>query len=350
MKFSAITLSTNEKIEFFSNFGTMLSAGIPILEVVESLLEDAKGNQKKLLETVLADLNQGQHLSTSLAKFPDVFDQVTINLLRAAEESGNLDITLKDIKDSIKQQAEFNDKIRSAMIYPVIILVVFIGVMLMILTFVIPRISSVFSRLHLQLPLPTRILIFLSQVLLQYTLIIAVGTVLLIALAVFIYIKQKRAVLNTLGSLPIISTLVIQIDLARFTHSMYMLLKAGIPITSVLDMSEHVVIRSDIRNVIVHCKNTVASGKKLSDGLKDAKKTIPSIMTKIIEAGERTGTLEKSMQDISEYLNYEVSNTLRNVTVLIEPVMLVVIGVLVGGMMLGIIAPIYGLIGQISGR
>src|SRR6266404_3615821 len=117
------TLSSNDKIALVSNLHTMLASGIPILETVESLLEDSKGGMKKLLQTMRQDLGQGQHLYITFAKFPKIFDKVTVSIIRASEESGTLDTALDDLKSNIRKEIEFNDKIRSALIYPVFILI-----------------------------------------------------------------------------------------------------------------------------------------------------------------------------------------------------------------------------------
>lgn len=149
-------------------------------------------------------------------------------------------------------------------------------------------------------------------------------------------------------SLPIISNLVKLIDLTRFSRSLHLLLSSGLPITSALELTIDVVASSKTAKVIEDCKEMVLSGKQLSSGLKNAKGYVPAIMVKLIEAGEKTGTLDKSLLDISEYFDYEVTSTLKSLTALIEPIMLVVVGIVVGGMMLSIIAPIYGLISQIG--
>ena len=126
------------------------------------------------------------------------------------------------------------------------------------------------------------------------------------------------------------------------------MLYSGLPITEALDLTIDVVVARKTAKIIKNCREMVTSGKKLSEGLRTGKGYIPTIMIKLIEAGERTGTLDRSLQDISEYFDYEVTNTLKTLTTLIEPVMLVLVGVVVGGMMLSIIAPIYGLISQIG--
>lgn len=345
-----LRLSTSDKLGLVSNLATMLAAGIPILEVVDSLLEDAKGNQRKFLESLKADLSQGNHVADAFAKFPKIFDKITVNLIKASEEAGTLDVTLEDLKSSIKKDSEFSDKIRGALTYPVLIFFVFSGVLLMILIVVVPKISGVFLRLNADLPLPTKVLIALSQLITQYTLFVIIGLVLVLAGLFFLYREKKREFLHLLFTLPLVSTLAKQIDITRFSRSLYLLLNAGIPIASALELSQDVVLKRDVAKAIKHCKDTVLSGNELSEGLKHNKNVFPSIMIKITEAGEKSGSLDKSMKDVSEYLDYQVDKTLKTLTALLEPIMLIVVGVLVGGMMLSIIAPIYGLIGSVGIR
>lgn len=345
-----ITLSGNDKITMVSNMYTMLSSGIPILETVDSLLQDSKGNQRKLLQTLKEDLGQGQHVYFTFAKFPKVFDKVTMNIVKASEEAGTLDVTLKDLTQSIRREMEFNDKIKSALIYPSFIMVVFVGVFLVILTVVVPKIGSVFSKLNVDLPLPTKIMIFLSDALLTYPLQIFAVFALIIFGVSYGFKRYRRLFINVLISMPLISKMAQEIDLTRATRSLYLLLTAGIPITTALELTEDVVTKNDIHKAIVHAKTVVFAGKKLSEGLRDNKRVIPPMMIKIIEAGERSGSLDKALQEISDYLDYTVTNTLKTVTALIEPLLLVMVGVAVGGMMLAIIAPIYGVIGNLGGR
>lgn len=328
----------------------MLTAGIPILEVVDSLLEDAKGNQKKLLQVMHEDLSQGKHVYSSFAKFPNIFNQVTVNLIKASEEAGTLETALQDLKKNIQKETEFNDKVKAALTYPLVIFMVFLGVLLMILIVVIPKISTVFTRLRVPLPLPTKMMILISDLVVKYTIPFLLGCVICIALFIYIYKTNKKLILSLLFSLPLVSELIKQIDLTRFTRSLYYLLNAGIPITSALNLTRSVVMRGDIASIIARSEDTVSQGKRLSDGLRTSHGLIPTIMIKIIEAGEKSGTLDKSLQDISEYLDYQVTNTLRMLTSLLEPIMLVFVGIMIGGMMLAIIGPIYGLISQVGQR
>lgn len=345
-----ITLSNSDKLSMLSDLGTMLSAGIPILESVDALLEDAKKNQKKFLEVLKEDLTQGKHIYFTFSKFPNVFSKVSTSIIRASEEAGTLDVTLKDLKDNLKKDMEFSDKVKSALIYPMFIVVVFLAVLLMILIVVVPKISSVFLKLHVDLPLPTKILIFMSNAILTQTIPAILSVVFFSSLIYFFYKKKKKFLLNLIVKIPILTSLAKDIDLTRFSRSLYLLLNAGIPITSALELTENVVVSHNVEMGVRHAKEAVASGKKLSEGFKNNRNVFPSIAIRITEAGERSGSLDKSMAEISEFLDYQVSAKLKTATTLLEPILLVVIGGLVGGMMLAIIAPIYGLIGQVGGR
>lgn len=346
----SVTLTHNEKISLIGNLATLLAAGIPILESVNSILEDTKGSQRKVLEQLKADLMQGTQVAGSLARFPGVFDKVSLNLIKASEEAGTLETTLKDLRIFIQREAEFLDKVKLALVYPALILVVFLGVVLMVLIVVVPKISLVFSRLRVELPLPTKILIFLSDVLLKQTVWLVGGIVGVVLIVWLILRKNKSFFTSLIFGLPGIKDLIRQIDFTRFSRSMYLLLSSGMPIVTSLDLAKDVVLGRQTAKLIDRSREMVAAGKRFSDGLRFYKGVVPVIMLKLVEAGERTGSLDKSMQEVSEHLDYEVGNSLKTLMTLLEPILLVIVAVSVGMMMMAIIAPIYGLIGQVGGR
>jgi len=348
MNLEKVTLKNTEKVGLVSNLSTMLSAGIPILDAVESILEDTKGAQKKILETLKEDLTQGRRINVSLAKFPRVFDKVTTSVIKASEEVGTLDVALKDLRENIRKETEFANKIRSALIYPAFLGVVFVGVMAIMLVFVVPKISDVFGRLRIELPLPTRILIAVSDLGVNNALSFFVITTAVIIGSVALFRARRKFFLNMFFSLPLVSSLVLQIDLTRFSRSMYLLLYSGMPLTGALELVRDIVSTREMNKVIENSRDFVLNGKTLAQGIKSSKSKTPGIMVKLVEAGEKTGTLDSSMLEISEYFDYQVSNTLKTMTALLEPIMLVVVAVIVGGMMMSIIAPIYGLIGQVG--
>lgn len=343
-------LSNQDKLNLISSLATLLSSGIPILEAVHALEEEARGSTKKILGILEEDLNQGKTISESFARFPKAFDPVTVNIIKAAEEAGNLDTTLKDLTHTIKKDIEFTNKVKGGLVYPALVIMILLAVILMNLFFVIPRVAKVFTRLKIQLPLPTRILLATSDLIVHNTLL-AVGILIIFAALIYILFKTKKSlILGIIYSLPLISKLIKEIDITRFTRSMSLLLVSGIPITEALSLSQYVVAKKEIQSVIKESEKLVSAGKNLSQGLKKFPKVIPSFATRIVEAGEKSGTLEKSMQEISEQFDERTSNRLNTLVTLLEPILLVIVGVMVGGIMLAIIAPIYGLIGKINTR
>jgi type IV pilus assembly protein PilC len=341
-----ITISDNEKVGLFSTLATMIDAGIPILEAVDSILDGSKGNTKKIMESIRGDLVEGKSLSVAFSKFPSVFNKVTVNVVKAAEEAGTLDIVLKDLKMQLQKDMEFINSVKSAITYPIVILVLFLVVLLVILVVVVPKIAAVFIQLRVKLPLPTQILIFMSNIVIHNTIPLLVVLAVIIGGFILLFRYKKPIVLNFIYSLPLVSRLIKQIDLVRFSRSMYLLLNSGITIISALVLVEGIVLRRDVAKAVVLGRETVLSGKKISEAFKTKKNIFPGIVVKLIEAGEKTGTLEKSMEEIAEYMDYQVSSTLKTLISLLEPLMLVFVGLLVGAMMMSIIAPIYGLISQ----
>jgi type IV pilus assembly protein PilC len=345
-----IRLPEKEKLNLVRNLGVMLSAGIPVSEAVNSLTEESTGNQKKLLAQLAEDLGQGKTMSQSFERFPGTFDPVTLNLIAASEESGTLEETLKNLTTQIEKDIEFNAKVKGALMYPFLIFILFTGIFLVILTFVIPRISKVFSKLNVQLPLPTRVLIIISEFFLAYYPYVIAVTIGLIVLMAYLYKTRRRDFINILFSLPVISRLGIEIDITKVTKSMFLLLKSGIPITGALEFSQQIAARKVMSEALRKATETVSSGKTLSEGLSLSKDVVPSLVIRFVEAGEKSGSLEESMEQLNRQYEQQVTSTLKSVTTMLEPLMLVFIGLLVGGIMLSIIAPIYQLIGNISPR
>jgi type II secretory pathway component PulF len=348
-KLAKVTLKGTEKLELIGSFATMLGSGISILEMVKSLAEDTKGGQKLILDEMRDDLTQGKRIYVTFAKFPRVFDHVSVNVIRASEEAGTLDTALRDLRTTLQKDMEFNDKIRSAMMYPAFIMIVFIGILGMILTFVIPKISTVFLQLNVPLPLPTKIMIFLSDVIVKHTFYFGLGLVAFSTLIYFLFSYRRKQILQIFYRLPLINTLVMQIDVTNLARNLSVLLMSGLPITQALELVSEVVVRRRMERLLLSAKAMVLAGRSLSEGFRSDKGAVPSIVIKLIQAGEETGTLDRSLQEISEYFDYKVTYTLKTLTSMLEPIMLVLVGGAVGGMMLAIIAPVYGLISQIGG-
>ena len=344
-----VSLSISDKLYLISNLATLLSSGIPILEAIDSLIPETSGNSRKILKTLRQDMNQGQTISQSFSRYPKAFDPITVNLIKAAEEAGTLETILKDLVKTIKKDIDFINKVKSALTYPILVLIILFLVLVINLFFVIPRIAQVFSRLHVPTPLPTKILIATSKLVVDNTLL-SIAALIAFLLLIFIIIKTQKAIfLGILGIIPPVNKLLTEIDLTRFTRSLALLLKSGIPITDSLKLTQNVVNKRKIEKIIAHASQEVAAGRKLSDGLKD-NKIIPNFMIRVTQAGEISGTLEQSMQELSEQFDDRVTQRVKNLTVLLEPLLLLIVGILVGAIMLSIIAPIYNLISNIKSR
>lgn len=344
----SLRMGGEEKITLFSNMATMLGAGIPIIETVESLLDEAKGAKRIVLTQLQEDLTAGHHVSRTLSQFPKIFDKVTVNLTKAAEESGTLETTLQDIEKNLRKQMELGDKVKSAMMYPMLVMVVFAGVLLVMLLVVIPKISKVFERLKVALPLPTKLMIMLSNALINQPLLVLSITVVLGLLGFAFYWYKREVFFKVLFSLPGISQLVRQMDVSFFARSMYLLLSSGVSMVMSLELAEDVLRKAEMRKLIKDARNRTVAGYPFSSGLHSKQKLIPEMMIKLMEVGEKTGTLETSMQKIADHMDYQVAKGLSKATTLLEPIMLVAVAVTVGGMMMAIISPIYGLISQVG--
>jgi type II secretory pathway component PulF len=346
----SVSLSNSEKLTLFSSLGNMLGSGIPLLEAMESLQLLSNKRQKKILASLYHDIEQGNTLTDSFSKFPETFDTTILAVLHGAEEAGTLDQTLQDIVTHLEQQIEFEERIKEALTYPFFVLFVFFGVVLLMLLFVIPRIATIFDRLRVPLPGPTQFLVNVSFVLRTYPIPVGAVGLLVIGVSWYLYRNHQRAVTRFFFSLPVISTLGTSIDLARFFRSLSLLLSAGIPITEGIELSSRVVAQKKLMKVFQHTQEVVLAGKNISEGLLAEHGVVNPIVVRMVSAGEKSGTLEKSTAQVSDFFEKEVKKNLKRVTVLLEPLLILLIGVLVGGMMLSIIAPIYGLIGQIGGR
>lgn len=345
-----LKLKLAEKLSLFSSLATMVAAGIPILESANSLLEETNGNQKAFLTFLIKNLEQGKKIADTLQKFPASFDPATVSVIRAAEESGKLEEALKDITINFKKQAAFNEKINSALMYPVLVLIVFFGVMILILTVVMPRVADVFKRLDIDLPLITRILIFLSDILVNNTAVFLFSLVVFVVGGFLIFKWKGSKVKAYILQLPGLRKFGQQVDLAQFSRTLALVLGAGIPITDALKMAHSILLSPQISKAVAIAVESVNSGRSLTDGLQKSPGLFPAVMKRMIESGERSGSLEKSMQEAADYFEEKVEQNVKQMTTLLEPILLVVIGVLVGGMMLAILTPIYGLIGQLGAR
>jgi type II secretory pathway component PulF len=343
-----VRLKGRERLSLFSDLSTMLTAGIPILEAVVSLEEDASGNMKKVLAILHATLNNGEPLSKAMERLPKCFDPISINLIRAAEAGGTLEETLHDIVQTTKKELAFSEQLRNTMIYPLFVMGVFMAIVVLMLTFVIPRVAKVFTAMHVHMPLVTKVMIATSNTFVHHWLIITIGFFALLIFVAGFIAANSRAIARVLLSLPGLKVLGTNIDLTRFTRSFGLLMHAGVPVIEALTLSQKVVRKKNIIKLVEEMKANVENGKPISTGLRRTKGVIPPIMSRSIETAEESGTLEQTMQNLTEYFDEQVAGSIKVISSLVEPILLVLVGGMVGVLMITIIAPIYNLISQIN--
>lgn len=343
-----IRLKGKERLSLFSDLSTMLTAGIPILEAVVSLEDDATGNMKKVLAILHANLNNGEPLSKGMQRLPKAFDQISVNLIRAAEAGGTLEETLHDIVQTTKKELAFSEQLRNTMIYPLFVMAVFMAIVVLMLTFVIPRVSKVFSAMHVHMPLVTKAMISASNTFTAHWLVITLAFFAFVILVAGFIKANSRGIARALLSLPGLKKLGTNIDLTRFTRSFGLLMHAGVPVIEALTLSQKVVRKKSMIALVSRMKENVENGKPLSTGMRQAKGVVPPIMSRSIETAEESGTLEQTMQNLTEYFDDQVAGSIKIISSLVEPVLLVLVGLMVGTLMITIIAPIYNLISQIN--
>lgn len=343
-----LRLKTKDRLGIFTDLSTMLTAGIPILEAIESMEQDSKGNVKKILSFIKRAITNGIPLSRAIEQMPHAFDPVSINLIRSAEAGGTLEETLKDIVESTKKEMAFSEQLRNTLIYPLFVMILFLGIVILMLTFVIPRVAEVFSSMNVKEPEITKIMIKTSKYFNSHWLMIIFVFVILIILAGVLINYNKRLITRLILRIPFLHSLGTNIDLARFTRSFGLLMSAGVPIIESLKLSERVVQKKEIISVIQQMQTDVAAGKSLTISMRKPKSIIPSVMWRSLRTAESSGTLDKTLQNLTEHFDDQVSQSLKVLSSLFEPVLILIVGIMVGFLMISIIAPIYSMISQIN--
>ncbi len=345
------TMSALDKIVMTRNFALMIKAGIGIAAAADILLEDAeKPATKKVLMRVKTDLEKGLQLSDALAQFPKNFPPVFINLLKAGEASGNLESSLLQISAQLKKESELRKKVQGAMAYPAVLLFMASGVVILLVTFVLPRVSKVFAQANVKLPLLTRGLLALSDFINRqwlFTLILAGGFVFVLSAA-----KRseagRTAIQFLLSKTPLVSSLAQKVALTRFTSTMYSLLKAGIPIIRALEITAHSVGNIRYQKTLLDmARNEISKGVSLGMALKRRPDYFPQLTASMIMVGEKSGNLEEMFDNLARFYEEEVDNTLKNLIVILEPLLLLGIGLIIGMLALSIIMPIYQMISTV---
>ncbi len=327
-----------------SQLSTLLGAGLPLVSSLEALVSQTHNPQlKKTLAQIKEEINEGGSLARSLSRYPGIFSQFYINMVRAGEASGALDIVLERLADFNESQQALRGKIKAAFAYPLLMFLIGSIVLFFLTTFVVPRITDIFSEMNQTLPGITVFLISVSSFMKSFWL-------LLVLLIIGVFAALKYAFAKTIKGqyildriklkIPLFGPLIHKIAVARFSRTLGTLLQNGVPMLTALSIAGNVVNNRLIADAVAEASKDVEEGQSISATL--SKSTFfPPLVTQMISAGEQSGTLEKMLYKIADNLENEVDSDITILTSMLEPVMILIMGLLVAFIVISILLPIF---------
>lgn len=337
---------TSDLVLFSRQLATFIRVGVPITDALK-LLQSSSGSGafRAALEDIADDLDAGESLSTAIAHHPNVFNQLYIDMVRAAEYSGTLDRVLAQVAAYLQRQDSAVKKLRSALIYPVVILLLAMVVCTILVVFVLPNFVQIFNEFHAQLPLPTRITLAVGVFAGTWRIEILVGLFLLIASCTAFMSSRPGHVFwdHALLRLPVIGSIVTYSIIERFTRTLATMLRAGIPISQTFDVATAAAGNIRFRRGLDAVKQRMVTGDGFSVPLEATGLFAPMVI-RMIRVGEETGTLDSSLEQIAEFLSEEMDYKVRNMISLIEPALIISVGAAVGFVAVSVILPMYGLL------
>jgi type IV pilus assembly protein PilC len=337
---------------FTRQLATMISAGVPLLESLEVLHEQADTpGFRMVLNLVIESVRGGTDLSTALDRYPKCFPRIYVSMVRAGEVSGQLDDILVRLAEYLEASQKLKRDIRAAMTYPVISLVLVLGITMFLMIGIVPKFKEIFDTLEIDLPKLTKGVLGVSIALKTQTPIVAVGLV--AAGALFVVWKRSAAgrrqwdwvILNA----PVFGPLFQKVSLSRFSRTFATLIKSGVPILGALEIVSDTSGNSIISGVVDGAKENVRQGHTLAEPLMGSS-VFPPMVTRMIQIGEKSGSLEQLLEKISDFYDDQVSAAVKTLTSMIEPIMIGIMGFLVGGIVLSVFLPIFELQKQLGQR
>ncbi len=341
-----------DKLTFTKHLSLMIKSGISLPEAVSILqVQTVRPSLKKVLEQLEKDLSNGLQLNKALARFPKIFDSFYINLIEAAEESGTLEQNLDYLAVHLKKEREFSNKVRQALLYPSIVLSLSFILAMGLSIFVLPKLIDLFASLDVPLPLSTRILLGFAAIMRDYGIFITLGIIGLVVLWRFLiktkYVKPYWDWL--ILAVPIFGPLQQKIELAGLLRNLGMMLHVGVPISTALDIQAETTPNTIYKKYLAVIKNNVKKGQGIGDTLSSKPHPfMPLIVLRMIGVGEKTGRLDETLLYLGDFFEEEVDDATKNLSTIIEPLILVGVGLVVGFIAISIIGPIYQFTGSIG--
>lgn len=335
-----------QKILFVYHLQTMTKAGLSIVNSLKVLSEEIENKKLRvIIGKIKSEVETGRQLSEVLAEYPKVFPEIYVSMIAAGEAAGTLEDALAQVNNQMRKTHELTSKIRGAMIYPAVVFTAMMGIALEMVIFVLPKIMVMFKDFNADLPLATRVLVSITDFMGQYGVLVLIGSVLLIALIVWLIKKPniKRVVHKINLHLPIAGPIIKKINLARFTLTLSSLLESTIPIIEAVKIAASVQTNVIYRERLLVVAETLKKGSSLSEILKQSEDLFPPMVIEMIMVGEQSGEVEKMLKELAEYYTNEVDSIMKNFSTIIEPVIIVILGLMVAGIAVAVIMPMYSL-------
>lgn len=321
---------------------TMINAGVPIVRALHTLSDQTESSKLKVILTkVIAEVEGGAPLSDSLEKYPKVFSPVYVNMVRAGETGGILDQILERLANQVEKDADIKSKLRGAMIYPSILMCITFGAFIFLMTGIIPKLKEIFDEYDAQLPIHTRVMLSISEAMQKYGVLLAIIAIVLVILLVrFIKTpKGKKAFDRLILKMPIVGPVVLKVNVARFSRTFSSLTGAGVSVLDGLNVTAQALNNSILREAIEKAAEKVKNGAPISASLEETK-IFPPIVPQMTAVGEETGQVDKVLGKVADFYEKEVDRVIANMTSIIEPLMIIVLGGLVGLIVASVFGPI----------
>lgn len=337
---------------FSRQFATVINAGLPVVQSLAILQRQTpKQGLKDAIKKVREDVETGQPLSGALARFPRLFNNLYVYLVRAGEVSGNLDGILERIAAYQEKQAELRGKIKTALTYPVVVLVIALAVTWFLLVGIVPQFASILSQLGGDLPMITRVLIIISDFL-RYQWYFLIGAVVVIVFGLRYYYKTpngRHVIDRLLLRMPIFGPLVQKTAIANFSSTFGLLLRSGVNIIEAIDITKGTAGNVIVEDILDETKDAVQRGEQISQTLMKYPLVFPPLVSSMISIGEETGGVDNMLDKIADFYGREVDEAVDSLTAALEPALIVFLGVVVGFIVAGMFLPMFAIIGQLSG-
>jgi len=348
--FATSRITTKDKIVFSRQMATLIGAGLPLAQSLHTVMEQTQNKRMQaVVQDVSASVEGGKSFSSALSKYPDVFDPVLRSLVAAGEASGMLDEALVRIASQQEKDAAMLGKIKGAMTYPIIVMLVIIGVMTFMLLTVVPQVEKLYSDLHKEMPLVSQIMVAGASFITQFWWVVLLAT----AGAVF---GMRQFLKTTTGinfkdriklNFPLIGKLFEKLYMARFSRTGQTLLSSGVSMLDMLRITSKAINNSVLEKTIMRASEKVKSGKALSMALEN-EPYVNSLVPQMIKIGEQSGKIDEMMGKVAQVYEDELDNQIRNISTLIEPMLMVVLAIFAGLMVAAILLTIYSLVGNVN--